>query len=175
MGLTEELSEKVKEIKINVMRKFKHQRFVELNEELKTINKKDKKSYLALTGEIRALKYDPNLDGVNIMNEEEIKSSVKSLIEELETRERDLIEEDGECSMLCELNVVNLISFLKHFKVEMNVDGHNNDTSNKEMKEMKEEIEKNKLTLRMLNDRCNSLENNLKQKVFSIFIILFGM
>jgi len=152
--LSQELSHKLNEIKINVLRRFKHQRFVELNEELKKVDKKrDKKSYVFLNSEIRALKYNPNVDGDNILNVEEIESKVKSLIEELEEREQNMIgEEDTINSTLCELNVINLINFLKHFKVEMNYYQFSNKTNNE-------------FTLNF-SERCNLLENNLKLKVY---------
>ena len=46
MGFSQELCDKLNEIKRNVLRRFKHQRFVELNEELKSINKKNKSTLM---------------------------------------------------------------------------------------------------------------------------------
>ena len=175
MGLTQELSDKVNRIKSDVMRRFKYQRFTELNEELKKLNKKDKKTLRLLDGEIKALKYDPNSDGENIVSLEEIEPRVKSLIEEIQEREHSLINEDGEVSMLCELNVRNLINFLKHFKVEINFDefddeGEGDNCDDEKNGGMKEEHGKNKEIIRNLTEKCYLLENTLKLKVLFLFL-----
>ena len=54
MGLTQELSDKLNEIKIKVLRKFKHERYLQLNEEKGRV--RDKRTLLAISAEIRALK-----------------------------------------------------------------------------------------------------------------------
>ena len=151
MGLDAELSIQLNEIKKGVMRRFKHQRFVDLNEELKKIDKKDDKRFV-LNGRIRALKYDPSLDGHNIISFEDIELKVKDLIKKLEEREHNLIEEDGEASMLCELNIVNLITFLKHFEVKLNF---------QQIYSQHDSIQNNDI-----HERCFHLENTLALKVY---------
>ena len=91
------------------------------------------------------------------MSVEELESKVKSLIEEIKTREEEMIGEDGECSMLCELNILNLINFLKHFHMEGNFPNHSSIVDNEVGNENKDIIE-----------RCYLLENTLKQKVLFI-------
>ena len=159
MGLDEELSMKLKEIKRNVMKRYKHERYLELNEEMRRIDKKkERKQYLFINSEIKSLNYNSNTDGVDVMRLEEIECEVKNIIEKLEERERDLIDEDGESSMLCELNVMNLISFLKHFKVEINYSQFNNHNQSNNNNN---------------NIGDNNFDNILKQKVYLLFIYLF--
>lgn len=94
------------------------------------------------------------------MRLEEIECEVKNIIEKLEERERDLIDEDGESSMLCELNVMNLISFLKHFKVEINYSQFNNHNQSN-----------NNNNFDNIGD--NNFDNILKQKVYYLLFIYF--
>ena len=170
MGLSEELSNKLNEIKRNVMRRYKNEKYLALNEELKKTNKKDKKTVFYLNAEIQTLKYNPDSDGQNILSLDVIESAVKNLINEIEEQETSLMNVDRESSMLCELHVQNLINFLKHFNVEINFDDHGDvdDDGDDINNQKKEENEKNKEMIRILNDRCFVLEHNLKQKVSSI-------
>ena len=169
MGLTALQSNKLNELKRDVLRRFKNQKYHSLNEELKNCNHKDKNTLTLLNAQIRALKYNPNLDGDNIKNVEDIESIAKNLIEELKERSKRLInEEDEESTMLCELQVRNLITFLKHFNLKINFDDHGDENKNEN-----NENDRNKETIRILNDRCFVLQHNLTLKVTSmIFFIL---
>ena len=153
MGLSEELSERLVEVKREVMRRFKHLKYEELNEELRKVDRRrDKMKYNHLNTELKSLQYNPSSDGVNIVSLEEIESKVKSLIADLRRREEDLMNEDGESSMLCDLSVLNLMSFLKHFGVEMSV-GEDCDKD----KENSKEDSKNKDLLEELERKHNEI------------------
>ena len=168
MGLTEELSDKLNELKREVMRRYKHQKYEELTEKIKQTNKRDKKTLMLLNTEIQVLKYNSSLDKVNILSLPEIESKTKILMEELQERGDNLLNEDGESSMLCEFTMNNLINFLKHFEIEINFDEFSNDSNNNNNNnnELKEEIEKNKETIKSLKERCYFLDNTLKSKVY---------
>lgn len=177
--MNEELNIELNEIKRNVIKIFKHQKYLELNEELKKLNRRDAEKRLLINAKLVTLKYDPNIDGENIMDEEEIQSKVKELIGKIEEREVEFINTDGESSMLCELSVKNFINFLKHFKVNIDFtqfqQHYEDEDNNNENKEMKEENEKMKEQLRIFGDRIFVNEHNLKLKVCNLFyfIILF--
>lgn len=113
------------------------------------------------------------------MSEEEIQSKVKELIEKIEQRGNDLIdEEDGESSMLCELSVKNFINFLKHFKVNLDFtqfqqDEDNEDNNDGSNKEMKEENEKMKEIILKWTNKCFDLESKLSNVSIYLFHYLF--
>ena len=170
MGLTEDLSNKLNEIKSDTLRRFKHLKFLELNEELKKTNKKEKKAIAILNADIQALKYNPKLDGENLASLGKIESDVRALIGEIEEKEISLMHVDRQSSMLCELNIINLTNFLKHFNAEIDFDDLDDACNVDENKsEMKDENNKNKEMIRGLNERCFFLEHTLEQKVSFIF------
>jgi len=151
-------------MKINVLRRYKHDKYLELNEELRKIDpRRDKKTFLDLNSELRSLNYNSNRDGDNLMELTEIESKVKEIIEELEERETSLLDEDGESSMLCKLNMINLINLLKHFKIQINYSQFNHYLNNNDNED--ENIG--------LNERYEIIERSLKEKVKSVHLISF--
>jgi hypothetical protein len=108
------------EFKKIAVQRFKHQKYLELTEEIKT--QTDKRLLFTLKAELRALKYDPETRGQEPeLGEEEMRSKARALLSVFEEKESQLMVEDLdlEASMHCEVSRLSFLSFLRVFKVEV--------------------------------------------------------
>jgi hypothetical protein len=108
----------LEEFKKRAVQRFKHQKYSELTEEIKT--QTDKRLLRGLKAELRALKYDPETRGQEPeLGEEEMRSKARALLSVFEEKESQLMVEDLEASMHCEVSRLSFLSFLRVFKVEV--------------------------------------------------------
>jgi hypothetical protein len=117
----QDLDLKFREIQTSVKARFKSQRALELQEEIKSLGNRDvnKKRFLLL--DLKSLNFDPAQDSVVPL--EALQTRVLELHREMEDRKHDLmLENDLEASMLCEVSRLNLLTFLKVFQVEMDLE-----------------------------------------------------
>jgi hypothetical protein len=116
----------LEELKQSAVKRFKHLKYLELTKEIKSQRNKD--SLFLLKAKLRALNYDPETQGGGAgsqepeMGDEEIQSKARALLSLFEDKESQLMVEDLEASMLCEVSRLNLLTFLKVFQVELHLE-----------------------------------------------------
>jgi hypothetical protein len=105
--------------------RFKHRKYLELSQEIKS--QRDKRTLSILKSELRALNYVPpetRSGGQETAAEEEtlaIQSRARALVTLFEEKESQLMLEDLEVSMLCEVSRLNFLNFLKVFRAEVDL------------------------------------------------------
>ena len=149
------------------MESFKHQKYIELTEEMKS--QKDTQMLFLLRAKLRALSYDPETRvGVEEIREQRktIESRARSLLMLFEEKER-LVVEDLEASLLCEVSRLNLLNFLKVFGVDLKLGG---DVSSEERDQL---ISGLRGEVQMLSDQVVVLRSKIiVQVLVSLFLLL---
>jgi hypothetical protein len=167
-------------LKRSVIARFQNQRARELSEaksenllklraELETkIEKakkaKDKKSEANLKAELRSLSEDSvPLDDSNIVSLETIQCRAKELHDQLATKEEEFMGEDKlEDSMLCEVNKLNLLNFLKVFEVKIELV---EDSLREEKEQNPQLVSELRSEVSRLSEMISGLESELILKV----------
>jgi hypothetical protein len=111
-------------LKQSAVERFKHRKYLELSQEIKS--QRDKRTLFLLKSELRALNYVPpeTRSGGQETAEEEtvaIQSRARALVTLFEEKESQLMLEDLEASMLCEVSRLNFLNFLKVFQAEVDL------------------------------------------------------
>jgi hypothetical protein len=150
-----DLDLKLREIQSFVVIRFKSQRALELQKEIKSLGNRDVNKKRLLLLDLKSLNFDPAQESVVPL--ETLKARVLELHRELEDRKHDLIlENDLEASMLCEISRLNLLNFLKVFQLELEM-GSEDSNAKGGKQERDEEISK-------LNEQIFLLRSGLKEK-----------
>jgi hypothetical protein len=109
----------LQDLQKSIVERFKQQKYSKLTDEIKI--QKDKRLLFILKSELRALKYDPTEKRSKGQEDSEdvIQSRIRTLLTLFEEKESQLMVEDLEASMLCEVSRLNFLNFLRVFQVEM--------------------------------------------------------
>jgi hypothetical protein len=119
--LDPEHQRELEELKKNAVERFKYQKYLELTEQIKS--QRDKRLLFLLKSELRALRFDPETRRGQEpeMGEGEMRSKARALLSLFEEKKSQLMVEDLEASLHCDVSRLNFLSFLKVFKMEVDL------------------------------------------------------
>ena len=147
-----------------VVERFKHQKHWELTDQISA--ERDRRLLFTLRAELRALNYDtpePRLGAQETREQMEvIQSRARALVSLLEEKESQLMLDDLEASMLCEVSRLNLLTFLKVFQADKSADEVTEDSS---PSPVREEIARLNDQIANSNDKIEAYKYRLIVKV----------